>query len=405
MLIWIVFILFVLLMLALDLGIFHREPKAPSITEALGWTLVWVMLALGFNICVYFMYERHLFGLGLAGGDELTGTEAALQFFTGYVIEKSLSLDNIFIIALIFSYFSVDLKYQHRLLFWGIIGALIMRGIMIALGYALFTTFWWTSSLFGAILIATAVKMLIAHHDNLEPEKNPVVRFVKRFYPVTGSSDGAFFAEIDGKKGVTSLFLALVMIESTDLLFAIDSIPAIFAITSDPFLVYTSNVFAILGLRSLYFALAAMLEKFRYMKTSLVFLLAFVGVKMIMIPHYHMPTHISLSLIAGILSVGILASLVGKKGGDTAQLVSPLAEEMTNLAITTYKAARRLAVGIIGSTVVLVGIIMIFLPGPAIVVIPAGLTILAGEFVWAKRLLRKTKLTMNRQLNNFKNNK
>ncbi len=262
---------------------------------------------------------------------------------------------------------------------------------MIAAGAAVIARFDWIVYLFGALLIMTAVKVLIVRHDNLEPDKNPAVRVARRIYPVTPDYDGQrFFTRLKGQRAVTPLFLALLMVESADVLFAIDSIPAIFAITSDPFLVFTSNVFAILGLRSLYFALAAVMEKFRYLKMSLAFLLAFVGVKMMLIHHYPIPTAVSLSVIAGILAVGILASAVGARR-DTAALVSPLAEELGDLAVLTYQNLKKLVILVLGISVLLVGVAMIVLPGPAILVMPAGLAILATQFAWARLLLRKMK--------------
>ena len=325
---WIGFIAAVLVMLAIDLGVFHRRTHVVKVTEAAIWTTVWVALALVFNVAVYYLYENHIFGIGATVGDELTGKQAALQFFTGYVIEKSLSLDNIFVIALIFTYFGVRAEYQHRVLFWGILGALVMRGVMIAAGTALIHRFNWITYVFGTLLILTAVKMLIARHDNLEPDKNPLVRLARRLYPVSDDFDGQrFFTRVDGRRAITPLFLVLLVVESTDMLFAIDSIPAIFAVTRDPFLVFTSNVFAILGLRSLYFVLAGVMDKFRYLKMSLVFLLAYVGVKMLLAHHFPIPTTASLAIIGGILSVGVLASLLAGHR-DTAPLVSPLAREL-----------------------------------------------------------------------------
>ncbi len=389
--VWIGFLAFVVVMLALDLGVFHRKAHVISATEALAWTAFWVVLALAFNAGVYFMYEHHWLGIGRGIGHELGGRQPALQFFTGYLIEKSLSLDNIFVIALIFAYFRVPLMYQHRVLFWGVLGAVVMRGIMIAAGAALIARFDWIVYVFGTLLILTAVKMLIVRHDNLEPDKNPGVRLARQFYPVTPDYDGErFFTHLDGKRAVTPLFLALIMVESTDVLFAIDSIPAIFAITSDPFLVFTSNIFAILGLRSLYFALAAVMEKFRFLKISLVFILAYVGVKMMLSHHYPIPTAVSLAIIGGILAVGVLASVVGARR-DTAALASPLAEELADLAVLTYKNVKRIVILILGASVLLVGLAMIILPGPAILVIPAGLAILGTQFAWARLLLRKMK--------------
>ncbi|HKQ48797.1 MAG TPA: TerC family protein [Phycisphaerae bacterium] len=311
---WIGFIVFVLVMLALDLGVFNRKAHVIRTREALAWTALCIVLALLFNGLIYFMYKYHWLGIGTGEGSRLTGKDAAIQFFTGWVIEYSLSLDNIFVIAVIFGYFGVPPKYQHRVLFWGILGALIMRGLMIWAGSALIQRFDWIIYVFGGLLIVTAIKMLLTQTDEVEPEKNPLVRLARRLYPVTSDfHEQKFFTYIDGKKAITPMFLVLLVVESTDVLFAVDSIPAIFAITQDPFLVFTSNVFAILGLRSLYFALAGMMGHFRYLKASLVFVLAFVGVKMILSHHYHIDTIVSLAVIVSILGVGIVASLFGKK--------------------------------------------------------------------------------------------
>lgn len=308
---WIVFLAIVLTLLALDLGVFHRRTHVITIPEAASWTAFWVVLSLIFNVGVYFLYEHHVLGIGTDIGHPSTGGQAALQFFTGYVIEKSLSLDNIFVIALIFSYFGVRAEYQHRVLFWGILGALVMRGVMIAAGAALIYRFSWITYAFGVLLIVTAVKMFVTPHENLAPDKNPIVRLARRWFPVGADSEGPrFFMRIGGRRAITPLFLVLLVVESSDVLFAVDSIPAIFAITHDPFLVFTSNVFAILGLRSLYFVLAGVLDKFRYLKPSLVILLAFVGVKMLLAHHYPIPTVISLGIICGILVVGVLASVL-----------------------------------------------------------------------------------------------
>lgn len=307
---WIGFITFIFLMLALDLGVFNRKAHEIKAKEALGWTLVWVLVSLAFNVVLYYMYQNHWLGIGQEIGHPTDGKEAALNFFTGYVIEKSLSLDNIFVIALIFSYFQVPAKLQHRVLFWGVLGAIIMRGVMIFMGVALIERFSWMVYVFGALLIFTAVKMLITQHENIDPEKNPLIKLARRFFPVTtGYEKERFFTRLNGKLAITPLFLVLLVIENTDVIFAVDSIPAIFAVTTDPFIVFTSNIFAILGLRALYFALAAVLGKFKYLKISLVFLLAYVGMKMILSHHFQIPTLFSLFVIAGILAVGILASV------------------------------------------------------------------------------------------------
>lgn len=308
---WVAFIGLILGLLALDLGVLNRKAHVIGTREALWWTAFWIALALLFNGVIYFIYEYHWLGIGENIREPLTGSDAALKYFTGYVVEKSLSLDNIFVIALIFNYFAVPQIYQHRVLFWGILGALLMRGVMIALGVALIRRFDWVIYVFGGLLIATAIKMLVTREDKIEPDRNPFVRLARRLYPVTSDFQGMhFFSWIDGRRAVTPLFLVLLVVESTDVLFAVDSIPAIFAITTDPFIVFTSNVFAILGLRSLYFALAAVMDKFRYLKVSLMLVLVYVGVKMLLSHHHPIPTPISLGVIAGILATGIVSSIL-----------------------------------------------------------------------------------------------
>ncbi len=308
---WVGFIVMILGLLALDLGVLNRKPHVIGTREALLWTIFWIFLALLFNVAVYFIYEHHWLGIGINIRETMSGKDAALKYFTGYVVEKSLSLDNVFVIAVIFNYFAVPRIYQHRVLFWGIVGALIMRGIMIALGVALIHRFHWIIYVFGGLLILTALKMLLTREDKLEPDKNPLVRLARKIYPVTSDFEGhKFFTKVDGARAITPLFLVLLVVESTDVLFAVDSIPAIFAITTDPFIVFTSNVFAILGLRSLYFALASVIEKFRYLKVSLMLVLVYVGFKMILSGHYPIPTGISLAVIAGILTSGIVSSII-----------------------------------------------------------------------------------------------
>ena len=296
---WIGFNVFVLIMLALDLGVFNRKSHVISVKESISWTLVWVALALTFNL-----------GIG-----HFMGNDKALEFLTGYVIEKSLSVDNIFVIALLFSYFSVPPRYQHKVLFWGILGALVMRATMIAVGAKLIAEFAWIIYIFGAFLILTGIKMIAKQETDIHPEQTFVVRLFRRFIPVTRDyHDGHFFVRHQGALMATPLFIALLVVEFTDLIFAVDSIPAIFAVTRDPFIVYTSNVFAILGLRSLYFALAGVLDKFHYLKFGLGLVLTFVGIKMLL-GHspWRIDTHISLGVIILILTGSVIASLVWPK--------------------------------------------------------------------------------------------
>ncbi len=307
--IWLGFIVFVLAMLALDLGVFHRQARVVTLKESLAWTAVWVALALLFN----------------AGVWHYAGSPKALEFFTGYLIEKSLSVDNIFVFALLFSYFAVPLKYQHKLLFWGILGALMMRAVMIGTGVALITRFSWIIYIFGAFLILTGIKMIVKREEELHPERNPVVGVFKRLMPVTSDyREDRFFVRENGVCMATPLFVVLLLVEFTDLIFAVDSIPAIFAVTTDPFIVYTSNVFAILGLRSLYFALAGVMDKFHYLKVGLGVVLAFVGVKMLLAHSpYKLDTLVSLGVIVTVLAVSVVASwLRPKRTGDSASLAA-----------------------------------------------------------------------------------
>jgi tellurite resistance protein TerC len=301
---WIGFNLFVLAMLAIDLGVFHRKAHAVSGREALTWSVVWITLSLVFNAVIYFYWDR------MMPGSSYSNSDAALAFLTGYLIEKSLSVDNIFVFILIFSFFGVPAAYQHRVLFWGILGALIMRGILIAVGAALLHQFHWIIYIFGAFLIFTGIRMAWHHDENVEPDKNPVVKFFRRFMPVTEHFEkDQFFVRHGGKLMATPLFLILLVVESTDLVFAVDSIPAIFAVTQDPFIVYTSNVFAILGLRALYFLLADVMDKFEYLKYGLAAVLTFVGIKMVIVDIYKIPTGASLGVVAAILTISVLASL------------------------------------------------------------------------------------------------
>ena len=297
-LLWGGFLAFVLAMLALDLGVFHRKAHTVSLKEAAIWSAVWISLAVVFCVGVHHWY----------------GPERALEFATGYVIEKALSVDNIFVFVVIFAYFAVPPALQHRVLFWGILGALLMRAIFIMLGGAFLAKFHWAIYVFGGILVLTGIKLLIQRNEHYDPAGNPIVKIFRRFMPVSEEYDGQnFFTRVDGRLFATPLFLALLVVEATDVVFAVDSIPAIFAITKDPFIVFTSNIFAILGLRSLYFLLAGVIDKFRYLKLGLSFVLVFVGGKMLMVDFYKVPVGLSLGVIAGILSLAVIASLIANR--------------------------------------------------------------------------------------------
>jgi tellurite resistance protein TerC len=310
LLLWIGFLALILGILLFDLLLVNRDAHVIPMRTALGWTCVYAALAVSFAGLVYLLFANGWAGAGTEFGVGLTARQAALQYLTGWVLEQSLSLDNVFVIALVFSYFGVPLSQQHRVLFWGIMGVLVMRGIMIAAGAILIARFDWIIYVFGGILILTAAKLLFSGDEQVDPGKNLFVRFFRRLYPVTDDFRGSkFFVTENGKRHITPLFLALVVVESTDLLFAVDSIPAVFAVTRDPFLVFTSNIFAILGLRSLYFALAGLMGRFRHVKTALVFILFYVGVKMLVSHHYRIPDLLSLAIIAGALALGVFVSL------------------------------------------------------------------------------------------------
>lgn len=292
---WIGFVAFILAMLALDLGVFHRKSHAVKMSEALGWSVVWISLAFVFNAGVYFWF----------------GPDRALEFLTGYLIEKALSVDNLFVFLVLFSYFAVPAKLQHGVLFWGIVGALIMRAGFIAAGTALIQNFHWVIYIFGAFLVFTGIKLLAAKESEIHPERNLVIKMFRRLVPCVSEYRGAKFSVKEGgRRYATPLLLVLITIEATDIVFAVDSIPAIFAITTDPFIVFTSNIFAILGLRALYFLLAGMLGKFRYLKVGLGLVLAFVGIKMLVVGLINIPIAISLGMVAGILGISVAASWI-----------------------------------------------------------------------------------------------
>ena len=301
---WIGFNIFVLAMLAIDLGVFHRRAHVVSVREAAIWSAVWISQALLFN----------------AGLFILMGSQKGMEFLTGYVIEKSLSVDNIFVFLLIFSYFNVPAQYQHRVLFYGILGALVMRAIFIAAGLGLLELFHWIIYPFGAFLVLMGFRMLTQREAEVHPERNPLLRLARRFFPVTPDyMEQRFFVRQAGKLLMTPLLLVLIVIETTDLVFAVDSIPAVIAITRDPFIVYTSNVFAILGLRALYFLLAGVMRHFRYLKVGLSMVLCFVGVKMMLADIYKLPTYLALGAIAAILGAAIVASLIAARREEQAQ--------------------------------------------------------------------------------------
>ncbi len=307
---WVLFLVFVISVLALDLGVFHRDAHAVTRREALTWTGIWVGMAMVFNIGVYLF----------------RGTEAGFEWTTGYLIEQSLSVDNVFVWLLIFARFGVPAAYQHRVLFWGVVGALVLRAIMIAFAGVLLDQLLWTIYVFGAFLVFTGFKIARGGHEEPNIEGNPLLKLARRFFPVTNDYDGQNLTTVrDGVRYITPLFLVLILIESTDLVFAVDSIPAIYAVTDDPFIVFTSNIFAILGLRSLFFVISGYLADLKYLTPALAAILTFVGMKMLLIDIFHIPSPVSLLVVVGILAVAIGASLLHRSRMDAPE---PLAESM-----------------------------------------------------------------------------
>jgi tellurite resistance protein TerC len=310
---WILFNVFVLAMLALDLGVFHREKHVVGFREAIGWTIMWIALAGAFAVLIYF------FGHTMTGHHNRPNSELSLEFVTGYLVEESLSVDNLFVFLVIFRYFAVPRRFQHEILFWGVVGALVMRAVFILVGIKLLSAFEWIIYVFGAILIYSGVKLFRQQDDNVDPGRNIVLRWFRKLFRVTDKYEGdKFFIIRNGIRYATPLFVVLLMIETTDLLFATDSIPAVLAITREPFIVFTSNVFAILGLRSLYFALAGMMEVFHLLHYGLSVILIFIGAKMLTSHYVRIPIGVALAVVAGVLAISIASSLAFPKKAEAA---------------------------------------------------------------------------------------
>ncbi len=423
-LVWIAFVVFILGMLSIDLFVLNRGEGEVRAKDALRFTGLTILLALLFSACVYFIFQHQLFGFAEPGSYYPTkfpnakgwGWQATTDYLGAWLLEYSLSVDNIFVFSVVFSVFGVPAKYQHRVLFWGVLGALVLRALMIGVGVAVLHYFDWVIAFFGVFLLITAVKMLRMGDDHVEPNKNIAVRIARKVYPVSDGFDGQrFFTRLaDGTRAVTPLLLVLLVIETTDVIFALDSIPAVMGLTRDPFIIFTSNVFAILGLRSMYFALGAFMQSFKYLKSALVFILAFIGVKMLLegVPHlinavtrlttgwgwtqgvtdYHpieIPKFVSLSVLVGILAVGVIASVLSARR-ESAKRHTPL-EDLAEAADIAWKNGRRIAILVIGVTMLVFSVpIGVLLPGPGgIPVAILGLMILATEFIWAQRVLKR----------------
>ena len=396
------FLLAMVLMLALDLGLLNRKAHVIGVRESLAWSALWVSLAFAFTIFVYFAYQRHWLDLGLdpprtvsgAPGVPLTAGDAAMNYIGAYLTEYALSMDNIFVIATIFKYFRTPPEHQHRVLFWGIVGVVVLRGAMIAGGaWALDQFPGWMFYIFGGILLLTAIKMLTLKEEDVNLDHNFMVRAARRILPFSKDYHGhRFFARVDGRRLATPLLLTLITVELADAVFAVDSIPAAFAVTTEPFLVFTSNMFAILGLRSLFFAMSAFIEKFRYLKVSLAFILVYLGIKMIMHGRWHIGPEQNLAVLVGMLAVGVAASLIDDRGRELKRQAF-LGPDVERYAKPAFRQARRLVIFVIGGTIFLIGLVMLIpaFPGPGFIVVPIGLAVLATEFWWARRLLRHFK--------------
>ncbi len=376
---WGGFTLFILLMVLLDLGVFHREPHVVSARESLLWLGIWVTLAFLFDLGMYIW----------------SAPSHAFEFLAGYVIEKALSVDNLFVFIVIFSSFAVPDKYQHQVLSWGILGALVMRALFIFLGATLVQKYHWISYVFGAFLVYSGAQLLRKRGVTVNPQHNPLFRLFSRIVPsVEDYHSGRFTIVQAGRRYATPLLLVLAAIEISDILFAVDSVPAIFAVTQDPFIVFTSNIFAILGLRSLYFALARTIDRFHYLDIALSLILMFAGTKMLLRRVFEISTVASLAVISTLLGVAILSSALKHTYDTTSRAVlEPIKDNGTvkRAGAMSLPAIRRIVVTVIGFSVLCVGVAMIVLPGPAVVVIPLGLAILASEYAWARNLLQRLK--------------
>ncbi len=386
---WVSFSILVLGILAFDLGVLSRRVHHPSAREALWRTGFFVALSLAFAPVVWWLYEHH--GLGTGNSETHSGSTAMVAYLTAWLLEQSLSLDNIFVMALIFGFFRVPSLYRQRVLFWGILGALVLRFVMIVAGAAAVRRFHWVMYVFGALLIVSAIKMLFTSEESLDPNRSLVVRVARRLFPITKEyHQNHFFIREGGRLMATPLFLVLVVIESTDVVFAVDSIPAAFSVTTDPFLVFTSNVFAILGLRSLYFALEGLMDRFKYLKVSLMLVLLYVGAKMLASHYVTIPNPVSLLVIVTLLVVGVFASM-GRHDAQAA-VAAPAPPEV---AAGALRHVRRVVVMVFGGTLLVTGVLLLTAPGPRFLSILAGISVFAAEFAWARRWLQRTRAAVS----------
>ncbi len=388
------FVAIIVTLVAVDLGVFNRRPRALTLRESLVWTGAWVGVGAAFSVVIWFLYENDLVGRVDRSGQRLGGFDAAGEYLAAFLLEKVLSLDIMFVIAAVYASLRVPAELQHRVLFWGLLVVVVMRGVVIALGGTLLWYFEWMSYIFGAALLFGALKMLLLRTDLVETRKNRLVQLLKRVVRVTPDYHGAkLLVRIDGRLTATPLLVALIAVEASDFVFSIDSIPAAYSITDDPFLVLTSNVFAVLGIRALYFVLAASIGRFHYLKYCLAIVLAFVGIKLLISNYLVLSPEVSAAAIAAVMALGVIASIVDARQGRSAA-EAPLGPEMERIARDALSQARKIVVLVIGVTILLLAIPIGLLPGPGgILVALLGLAILATEFIWAKKMLDRVKRT------------
>lgn len=377
----------------LDLGVFGRRSRPLSLPAALAWSALWLVLSLAFTGFVFLTYDLELARLGGASVGLLTGQEASLQFFAAWLIEKSIVVANLVVIAVIFSYFRVTLSEQHRMLFWGLLGVVLLRAPALAAGGMLVRQWEGAVYFFGGLLIASAFRVMVARRDTIDPEKNLAVFLIHRWAPPSEEFDaGRLLTRREGRRSSTPLLQALILVLTTNVMFAIDTVPGAFAFTREPFLVFTANLFSLLGLRALFYVVYASLDRIRYLQLSLVVLFIAVGIRLILAPHVPVDNVVALTAAGGILLVGLFASIF-LGSGHPPEAISPMIQEIEELVWISYRQARRLVVLLIGTTVMVIGVVMTVTPGPAFVVIPLGIAILAIEFAWARRWLARIRST------------
>lgn len=387
---WAFLIAFLALVIALDLAVFHRRPKSVAVAESLWWGVFFVFLAALVNVGLYFAYEHHWMGAGLAPLGAKGGRQASIEFLTCYLVELALSLDSVYPLAAIVTHFRVPDRLQHRVLFFGLIPAFIVRASLILGGAGVLTVLPWMRFVLAALVVLAALRMILVRQENLDPSRNWIYLLLRRLFPVSeGFAGGNLVTTVGGRTALTSIVVVLLLVETADGLFALDSLPGVFAFSRDPLVIFAANAMAVLTFRSLFFALRPLVAQLRYVKIGLAALLGFIAIAVALPAGREIPDEVALSVLSGSVGVGLLAALAFAGRAGSAAHQSPLGPDAEKIARLTLKQARRIIAFVIGSTIVVVGAIMVPGPGPGLLVIPVGLAILAAEFVWARRLLDK----------------